>query len=62
VVRGAVYVDSGKNGAPAAQVQTDQVVLRGSVSGLTPDQAVDVVLVSTTLRVERTAGRLTIGD
>jgi hypothetical protein len=57
-----VYVDSGKNGAPAAQAQTDQVVLRGSVSGLTPDQAVDAVLVSTTLRVERTAGRLTIRD
>ncbi len=47
---------------PAAEAQAGQVVLRGSVSGLTPDQAVDAVLVSTTLRVERTAGRLTIRD
>ncbi|MEQ1581965.1 MAG: FecR family protein [Steroidobacteraceae bacterium] len=47
---------------PAAQAQAGQVILRGSVAGLTPDQAVDAVLVSTTLRAERSPGRLTIRD
>jgi len=47
---------------PAAEAQAGQVVLRGSVAGLTPDQAVDAVLVSTTLRAERGPGRLTIRE
>lgn len=47
---------------PAAEAQAGQVVLRGAVTGLTPDQAVDAVLVSTTLRAERTPGRLTIRE
>jgi ferric-dicitrate binding protein FerR (iron transport regulator) len=47
---------------PAAEAQAGQVVLRGSVEGLTPDQAVDAVLVSTTLRAERSPGTLTIRE
>jgi ferric-dicitrate binding protein FerR (iron transport regulator) len=47
---------------PAAQAQAGQVILRGSVAGLTPDQAVDAVLVSTPLRAERVAGRLVIRE
>jgi hypothetical protein len=47
---------------PASQAQAGQVILRGSVAGLTPDQAVDAVLVSTTLHAERSPGRLTIRD
>ena len=45
---------------PAAEAEAGQVVLRGSVAGLTPDQAVDAVLVSTNLRAERTPGRLVL--
>jgi ferric-dicitrate binding protein FerR (iron transport regulator) len=45
---------------PAAEAQAGQVVLKGSVAGLGPDQAIDAVLVSTTLRAERTPGTLTI--
>jgi hypothetical protein len=45
---------------PAAEAQAGQVVLKGSVAGLGPDQAIDAVLVSTSLRAERTPGRLTI--
>ena len=45
---------------PAAQAEAGQVILRGSVTGLTPDQAVDAVLVSTPLHAERVDGQLVI--
>ncbi len=45
---------------PAAQAEAGQVILRGSIAGLTPDQAVDAVLVSTQLQAERSPGRLTV--
>ncbi len=48
--------------SPAAQAQAGQVILRGSVTGLTPDQAVDAVLASTPLTAERAPGTLQIRD
>jgi ferric-dicitrate binding protein FerR (iron transport regulator) len=39
--------------SPAAEAQAGQIVLRGSVLGLSPDQAVDAVLLSTPVKAER---------
>lgn len=48
--------------SPSAQAQAAQVVLRGSVAGLTPDQSIDAVLATTTLKVARSPGEITILD
>lgn len=48
--------------SPSAQAQAAQIVLRGSVAGLTPDQSIDAVLATTTLRVERAPGEILIRD
>ncbi len=46
--------------SPASQAAASQVILRGSVEGLSPDQAIDAVLATTTLQAERAPGRVTI--
>jgi len=48
--------------SPGSQAAAAEIVLKGSVAGLTPDQALDAVLATTTLGVERLPGQLLIHD
>lgn len=48
--------------SPASQLAAAEVVLKGSVAGLTPDQAIDAVLATTTLSADRSPGQILIRD
>lgn len=54
--RSVVFSSSASQAAAAA------IVLKGSVAGLTPDQALDAVIATTTLGIERSPGQILIRD